>query len=359
MSSDLLCTWFDLPLGVWPPDHYRLLGLPPGERDIKLIELRVESRMEAIRGYQMLHPEQATEAMNRLAQALLCLTDPARKKEYDRGLLGKSRETVLNLSPLNDTSIKPGPAPKTPETPPPLPPAGAIPPPLNVELAIELDPGVGQAGEGAKEESPSPPGEQGSRPREEAAPPRERVDPILEAAWVPAAWRGVETCRGLRVRIAQTEKLLRIWKSLEPYCTAKRSLDDRAEARKLIKALEALMASLKEYPSVMGKPDQPGYWLVALAQSDIVPSYKELDDGQRRSLKRSWNRGNRLLTTLCQLYREELQARENQPLLGRCRRALSLAALAQPRYMFFLTLLVIVNLLVWVGYFTDWTFFLR
>jgi hypothetical protein len=228
----------------------------------------------------------------------------------------------------------------------------------NLELAIDLGPEAGQAEKDVEEPAP-PPEELIPRPKEEAAPPSERVDPILEAAWVPAAWRGVETCRALRDRIVQTEKLLAIWKALEPYCISKRSLEDRAEARKFVKALRVLMESLKEYPSVMGKPDQPGYWLIALAQSDVVPSYKELDDGQRRSLKRSWGRGNRLLTTLCQLYRDELRARECQPLLWRLRRALRLAALAQPRWVVLLSLLLIINLLVWVGYFSDWTFFLR
>jgi hypothetical protein len=359
MSSDLLCTWFDLPLGVWPPDHYRLLGLPPGEQNVKLIEQRVEARMEAVRGYQILHPEQATEALNQLAQALVCLTDPLRKREYDRGLLGPSRDTVLNLSALNDTSVKTAPAPPVPATPPPLPPDGVVPTPPNLELAIELEPGPAQAAAEVGEEPPPPSEGQVGRPKAEPAPPSERVDPILEAAWVPAAWRGVETCRSLLARIAHTEKLLAIWKALEPYCISKRSLDDRAEARKLVKALGALMESMKEYPSVMGKPDQPGYWLIALAQSDVVPSYKELDDGQRRSLKRSWGRGNRLLTTLCQLYRDELRARESKPLIWRLRRALSLAALAQPRWVVLLSLLLIINLLVWVGYFSDWTFFLR
>ena len=31
-------------------------------------------RMERLRGYQLLHPELVTEGMNRLAQALICLT---------------------------------------------------------------------------------------------------------------------------------------------------------------------------------------------------------------------------------------------------------------------------------------------
>src|SRR6516165_12035117 len=82
MNHDLICTWFGLPAGGWPPDHYRLLGLEPGESDAQRIEQRVHQRLDAVRRYQMRHPEQATEAMNRLAQAYVCLTEPASKHAY-------------------------------------------------------------------------------------------------------------------------------------------------------------------------------------------------------------------------------------------------------------------------------------
>ena len=42
--------------------------------------------MEKVRRYQLNHPELATEVMNRLAQALVCLTDPAAKQAYDAAL---------------------------------------------------------------------------------------------------------------------------------------------------------------------------------------------------------------------------------------------------------------------------------
>src|SRR6516225_9692138 len=88
MNHELICSWLGLPPGEWPPDHYRLLGLEPGEDNAELIEQRVHQRLDAVRCYQMMHPEQATEAMNRLAQAFVCLTEPASKKQYDSELLG-------------------------------------------------------------------------------------------------------------------------------------------------------------------------------------------------------------------------------------------------------------------------------
>ena len=88
MSHELICEWLELPAGAWPPDHYRLLGLAPGESDAQLIEQRIHQRLESVRRYQMTHPDQATEAMNRLAQAYVCLTESASKKEYDAVLFG-------------------------------------------------------------------------------------------------------------------------------------------------------------------------------------------------------------------------------------------------------------------------------
>src|SRR5437879_3639394 len=83
MSQELISTWLGLEPGEWPPNHYRLLGLPAGESDADLIEERVHQRLDTVRRYQMMHPDQATEAMNLLAQAFVCLTDPAAKRVYD------------------------------------------------------------------------------------------------------------------------------------------------------------------------------------------------------------------------------------------------------------------------------------
>src|SRR5205814_1727590 len=89
MSHELICTWLGLPPGDWPPDHYRLLDVPPNEADAARIEHQVHQRLEAVRRYQLLHPELVTEAMNRLAQAYVCLTDPEARRAYDAARSGR------------------------------------------------------------------------------------------------------------------------------------------------------------------------------------------------------------------------------------------------------------------------------
>src|SRR5947208_11819362 len=83
MNHDVIRTWLGLPPGDWPPDHYTLLGLERGETDLARIEQRVHERLARLRCYQISHAEVATEAMNRLAQAFMCLTDPEAKRAYD------------------------------------------------------------------------------------------------------------------------------------------------------------------------------------------------------------------------------------------------------------------------------------
>src|SRR5437763_2442544 len=86
MSNALICAALGVRPDQWPPDHYALLGLPPGEVDLAAVEGRVLDRMERLRRYQLAHPDAVTDAMNRLAQALVCLTDPAAKAAYDATL---------------------------------------------------------------------------------------------------------------------------------------------------------------------------------------------------------------------------------------------------------------------------------
>ena len=80
MSTALICSALGLRPDQWPPDHYALLGLRPGDADAPTVEERVLDRMERLRRYQLAHPDAVTDAMNRLAQALVCLTDPAAKR---------------------------------------------------------------------------------------------------------------------------------------------------------------------------------------------------------------------------------------------------------------------------------------
>jgi hypothetical protein len=96
MNKDLIRQWLELPAGTWPPDHYTLLALTPREADSVLIERRTQERMMRVRPYQLNHPDEATEALNRLASAFNCLTDPAAKQTYDASIAAAAPQSSLS-----------------------------------------------------------------------------------------------------------------------------------------------------------------------------------------------------------------------------------------------------------------------
>ena len=75
-----------LGVSAWPPDHYAILGLAPGPVDPAEVERRAIERTERLRAYQLAEPDAATDALNRVAQALVCLTDAAARRTYDQSL---------------------------------------------------------------------------------------------------------------------------------------------------------------------------------------------------------------------------------------------------------------------------------
>jgi len=102
-----ICDWLGLPTAIWPPDHYVLLGINPGESDPRLIEERVQERMRRVRPFQLNYPDQVTEAMNRLAQAFSCLTDPVVRKAYDEFLQASAPGQITQDFTEENGSIAP------------------------------------------------------------------------------------------------------------------------------------------------------------------------------------------------------------------------------------------------------------
>jgi len=309
MSHDLICTWLGLPAGEWPPDHYRLLGLEPGDHDPALIERRVHERLDAVRHYQMMYPEQATEAMNRLAQAFVCLTEPASKRQYDAALQGAAPAVAAPPAPpaLDEASLErdplawlfsPPPVRRPSATPPPLPPLQPLPPATPATPAAPPPPPQAAA--------PPPP----AAPAPPAAPPPERVDPAAEAAQrSAAARRGLGTRRGLYGRTVRTRQLLRVWDGLGKHLSAPATPLGRAARADLTRLLEELSGLLHRFPALMGEAGQPGYHVVLLTQQDRAAArVQAMEAGQRESLARDWEAGRRLLTAYRDLLRAEYRA---------------------------------------------------
>jgi hypothetical protein len=328
MDHGLICAWLQLPSEEWPPDHYTLLGLKPREDDVGVIEQQVHTRMETVRRYQLLHPEPATEAMNRLAQALVCLTDPAAKKAYDATLFG-----ALPTAPTPPPAPPPTPAASRPATDPlawlfgpwggasgdhvPVAPAPTItdwevePPPQRRRSEPETVPVPANSPEATQEIPTLPEHAAVEVPAAFSSPAPERAKRTHEMARLSdASRRGLGTKRALYYRIARARQLLWAWEQAGTYLSnPKRNLKRPAQATELIGHMETIRELLRNFPPLLGEAGQPGYLVLSLArQQMIVPTFQTLLPSQREALARDWQAGHDLLTAHRRFLRDELHS---------------------------------------------------
>ena len=251
MDDQLLCSWLSLPAGSWPPNHYVLLGLEPGASDVAVIEASVHERMGILRRYQLTNPELATEAMNRLAQAMICLTDEGARVSYIAQIASESADhppsSPVVLEPVLPTVVESSASVAAQTTPPPIGPneAGGLEPSAAAPLEIDA----------------------------------------------------VNTRRELYFRIARTRQIRQLWASVGRHLNNPRHrLSRPTEAADLIHQMKTLSRLIQSYPSRLGQAGQPGYLVLALARQQlIVPTLQTLQFSQRTALARDWKAGQEFL----------------------------------------------------------------
>jgi hypothetical protein len=261
--------------------------------------------MGSVRRYQLAHPEEVTEVMNRLAQALLCLADPRAKAAYDAQLQSAQTRAALASELLppsqgrEETGEPFGPPASAGAQAPVLPMGGveqdwlASPPPRRrIELTEEsstqdevsapsdISQGVG----GDHPESNGAPLPQG----EEIA----GADTALPYG-PPAGRTRFVTKSALYARIAQVRRLTLDWDQVGKYLSEPNRLLQRpAEATELIRHMHAVRELAEGTPHLIGQAGQPGYLVLALArQQMIVPTLQTLLLSQREALARDWKAG--------------------------------------------------------------------
>ncbi len=91
---DFYKEWLGIPDGPRPPDHYELLRLKQFDDDTAKVRANYKKLNTHVRKYATgQYSVQSQELLNEIAKAMLCLTDPERKRDYDESL-GRVLETV-------------------------------------------------------------------------------------------------------------------------------------------------------------------------------------------------------------------------------------------------------------------------
>ncbi|HET6879304.1 MAG TPA: hypothetical protein VFI31_04085 [Pirellulales bacterium] len=79
--------WLGIPEGQRPPTHYQLLGISPDEQDRDVINAAMVRHSAYVRTLQVgRYSEEATQLLNELAAAKICLLDPVKRAKYDAEL---------------------------------------------------------------------------------------------------------------------------------------------------------------------------------------------------------------------------------------------------------------------------------
>ncbi len=375
MDHELICMWLELPVKYWPPDHYTLLGLKPGECDCARIEQQVHERLSRVRCYQLSHPGPATEAMNRLAQAYTCLTDRQAKSAYDAEHFphlaararqpapaprppGKPRHQAAtrpappDASSVDTAVMQPvktqvdwrdaGPPPlrvQEAQTPPPVrySVGEATPPP--VRILLPQQPATAAPPAPATPVSPDPPTGATVSPATPAppqpapAPTPPAVDPVDDLARSSRdARRGLGTRRALYERILTTRHLQRAWSRAGKYLARpKRRLTRTVEETEFTRLLTQIDELLADFPPLLGEPGKPGYRVVALLQDDdVVGTFNRHDAADRDALALDWSAGQALLTAHRRFLLQQLKTRRRCNLLGRMALSIKAALLDHP-----------------------------
>ena len=110
-AIDVYKDWLGIPEGPRPPDHYTLLRLVQFEDDPEKIRKNYRKLNAHVRKYATgQHSVRSQELLNELAKAMLCLTDPDRKREYDESLgrVFEEKEDVLGRRPMEDILVAKG-----------------------------------------------------------------------------------------------------------------------------------------------------------------------------------------------------------------------------------------------------------
>jgi len=259
MNPELLCTWLGLQESAWPPNAWTLLGVRKEERNLAVIEKRVHDCMTKLRCYQLSYPEEATEGMNRLAEAFITLSEACTKQET----------YAVAATPGEATADW-----------------RSAPPPVRYESAE------------TKEQEPAdvPIGKPYAPP---PGPICRAVDPaVLKelAERSEEATSDLATLEALIDRIDRTRALLDAWDKLGKPLKATAKKVSTKENDSFAAKLDKVHQAMQGYPAFLGQPGKPGYRVVVQVRLRMpLAMLRAMPDVQRAELLFDWLAGRQVL----------------------------------------------------------------
>jgi hypothetical protein len=101
LGIDVYREWLKIESSQRPPNHYMLLGLKQFEDDRNIIQTNYRQRSALVRRYASgKFSKESQDLLDELARAMLTLTDPSRKSEYDLKLGRKTKRPPLEKRPM-------------------------------------------------------------------------------------------------------------------------------------------------------------------------------------------------------------------------------------------------------------------
>jgi hypothetical protein len=269
MKPELLCTWLGLDKTTWPPEPRTLLGLARDEHDLAVVEKRVHDCMNKLRTYQLSYPEEATEGMNRLAEAFITLTEACSKERN-------------------------GAAANVKDAPRAEPDWRAEPPPVRAEHAETPEPMADdEDNDGVLVAKPF------------AAPSRpilRVIDPDLMrdlAEESDEATSHLATLEAVIERVEHTRRVLHAWDQLGKLLKKGPAKKVSVKEGELFQTrLDKVGQALRHYPPFLGQPGKPGYRVVVQARLKVpLAMVRGMTDDQREDLLFDWEGGRQVLLT--------------------------------------------------------------
>lgn len=261
--------------------------MPPRSPEVGVFEARVLQRMDLLRRHQLLHPELVTEGMNRLAQALITLTDPIGKVTYD-AQLGTELRPLGSVAPIQSPLLEGEASPLVVADPvfeDELLDAEVLhshPLELTQEILLpdELQPAYGVL-------SPPP---LPLREPERAKPVAKVIDaiPVVRPWPTPPSSR-----RWIYARLALLRRALRAWNRLQPvFLDPQDPLDRPDRVLLMLEGATAIRPYLHYLIGVMGGTHEPGGLVASvLKQPLLMDTMRRLLPEQRQALARDWRLG--------------------------------------------------------------------